>query len=227
MNLGAVFVIANFDNLILLITFAYRYENVNFHMETDKSNIISRLRFFMERKQLSSSQFADAAQIPRPTLSQLLNGRRNQGDGAKKISSDLIRKIHDTFPELNVMWLLFGDGEMESISNIESSEPKDGLFSSLSDDEDVVNQSTEGDILFADEFTESGSEKSKLVDLTGERAQRPSQPSLGSENQADIHDFAKSSAYTLNADRSKSIQSIMVFYTDNSFEIFKPSNAGE
>ena len=196
-------------------------------METEKSNIISRLKSFMERKQLSSSQFADAAQIPRPTLSQLLNGRRNQGDGAKKISSDLIRKIHDTFPELNVMWLLFGDGDMENGSNIEISEAKDGLFSSISDDEDVVNQASKDEILFDDEPSVNATENSLRFDTVNERALKGVKSPVASDVMSELSNLAQSAAYTLSADRSKRIQSIMVFYTDNSFEIFKPSNAGE
>ncbi|MDE6542191.1 MAG: helix-turn-helix transcriptional regulator [Muribaculaceae bacterium] len=52
-------------------------------------DIASRLRQYMEAKEIASSQFADTAEIPRPTLSQLLNGRN------KKISNELIGKIHD------------------------------------------------------------------------------------------------------------------------------------
>ena len=61
---------------------------------------------FMEQAGISSSQFADTCEIPRPTLSQLLNGRN------KKVSDEVIGKIHRAYPSLNVMWLLFGDGEM-------------------------------------------------------------------------------------------------------------------
>lgn len=65
----------------------------------------------MSFKGLSSTQMADAAGIARPTFSQLLSGRN------KKISNELISKLHDAFPELDVMWLLFGEGRMLSISN--------------------------------------------------------------------------------------------------------------
>ena len=60
----------------------------------------------MDQAGISSSQFADTCEIPRPTLSQLLNGRN------KKVSNEVIGKIHRAYPSLNVMWLLFGDGEM-------------------------------------------------------------------------------------------------------------------
>ena len=38
----------------------------------------------MEHEQLTNSQFADKCRIPRPTLSQILNGRN------KKISEEII-----------------------------------------------------------------------------------------------------------------------------------------
>lgn len=69
-------------------------------------DIVTRLKKFLEDAGISNSQFADTCDIPRPTLSQLLNGRN------KKVSDEVIGKIHRAYPTLNVMWLMFGDGEM-------------------------------------------------------------------------------------------------------------------
>ena len=66
-------------------------------------DIASRIKFFMNSIGVGSSLFADTCQIPRPTLSQILNGRN------KKISDELIGKIHDAYPQLSVLWLMFGD----------------------------------------------------------------------------------------------------------------------
>ena len=38
-------------------------------------DIISRLKTYLNSMNISNSQFADTCGIPRPTLSQLLNGR--------------------------------------------------------------------------------------------------------------------------------------------------------
>lgn len=72
----------------------------------EEGNIAIRLKLFMDHKGMSNSQFADGAGIPRPSLSQLLNGRN------KKISDILIRQIHSAYPELSIAWLLFGEGDM-------------------------------------------------------------------------------------------------------------------
>ena len=69
-------------------------------------DIVTRLKMFLDQMGISNSLFADTCDIPRPTLSQLLNGRN------KKVSDEVIGKIHRAYPSLNVMWLMFGDGEM-------------------------------------------------------------------------------------------------------------------
>lgn len=69
-------------------------------------DLISRLNEFVRFSGLTSSQFADEIGVPRPSFSQILNGRN------KKISNELIEKIHHVFPTLNIMWLLFGEGTM-------------------------------------------------------------------------------------------------------------------
>ncbi|MCM1153010.1 MAG: hypothetical protein NC328_05100 [Muribaculum sp.] len=71
-----------------------------------EENVATRLKLFIEFKGISSSQFADQSQIPRPSLSQFLTGRN------KKISDLFISQIHNAYPELNVLWLLFGEGSM-------------------------------------------------------------------------------------------------------------------
>lgn len=69
-------------------------------------DIVNRLKYFLETEQIAITQFADNCGIPRPTLSQFLNLRN------KKVSDDFIRKIHEGYPNLSVLWLMFGEGEM-------------------------------------------------------------------------------------------------------------------
>lgn len=84
-------------------------------------NIIQRLNIFMESTGLSVSQFADKLAIPRPSMSQMLNGRN------KKVSNEILEKLHAVFPALNVSWLLFGEGDMESAGNTQFSSPQKTL----------------------------------------------------------------------------------------------------
>lgn len=80
-----------------------------------EDTVATRLKQFISRESLIDSQFADACGIPRPTLSQILTGRN------KKISDQLIGQIHAAFPQLSILWLLFGEGEMYSVSGGSSS----------------------------------------------------------------------------------------------------------
>ncbi len=79
-------------------------------------DLVSRLKLYLDSHQISVTQFADECGIPRPTASQLLAGRN------KKVSDEIIGKIHQCYPSLNVIWLMFGEGNMESGANIGSSE---------------------------------------------------------------------------------------------------------
>ena len=86
-------------------------------------DFVNRLKLFMENGDISISQFADTCRIPRPTMSQILNGRN------KKVSDELIAKIHAAYPELSVLWLMFGEGTMLMQSNTQISEPQNARTS--------------------------------------------------------------------------------------------------
>ena len=189
-------------------------------------DIVSRMKQYMERCQLTSSQFADRAGIPRPTLSQLLHGRNKSNEGAKKISSEIIKKLHDAFPDLNVMWLLFGDGDMVTDENIAISRAQNELKSSGNTSQNADLEDIQRQILFDDEFQDFDTEKSATA--VPDKKINPVMPSESPK------EFSKTISVTMNdqrapsgaafqADKTKKVQSIMVFYSDNSFEIFKPA----
>ena len=73
-----------------------------------EENFGTRLKLFMDSIGVQSSQFADSCEIPRPSFSQLLSGRN------QKVSDVLIKKIHSAYPELSILWLMFGEGNMVS-----------------------------------------------------------------------------------------------------------------
>lgn len=158
-------------------------------------SLLDRLKYYIEHLQLSVSQFADSAQIPRPTLSQILSGRN------KKISNEVLTKLHDAFPELNISWLLFGDGPMclnDTYLPKPSPSPDTQLDSS-------APQLTEQPSASAPNLQPSLFQEEKTI--TEEKRAEPNshQP------------------IAITPDVSKRVVSIMVFYSDNSFESFVPS----
>lgn len=174
-------------------------------------DIVSRLKKFMDYRQIAISQFADTCNIPRPTISQILNGRN------KKISDELIGKIHTAFPDLSIIWLMFGEGEMESNSNIKISEAQNH-------DQLTFNESQ---VLEHELFQSEQSLFSDITEISPKNAQTENNaPNHNSaiENTGNIQQ-SKSIAEVISnkIEPSKKITSIVVFYADNTFQTFSPS----
>lgn len=188
-----------------MITFAYP-NNYKIKLKMD---IVTRLKQFMVALNIANSQFADTCRIPRPTISQILNGRN------KKISDELISKIHEAYPQLSVLWLMFGEGDMIVGSNIKISEPKIGdnvSFNSVqnSDDESIM-RSFDFDAPLLENQQENIS-----VNI-------PQQNSVQKVEyrESDKVAISKNNPMLINA-TSKRVIEIRVFYDDNSYEIFVP-----
>ena len=64
-----------------------------------------RIRQLMLDKAMSQKTFASELCIAEATLSGIFNGRTRP-------TNQTVSAIHECFPEVNVMWLMFGEGEM-------------------------------------------------------------------------------------------------------------------
>lgn len=155
-------------------------------------DIVSRIKTFLSVNGIANSIFADKCDIPRPTLSQLLNGRN------KKVSNEVLDKIHVAYPEMSMMWLMFGEGDMltdigKNITNVENS-----IF-----DEN-------------DEF-----ETAKILDENKSNVEGVN--SVTDVLQSITKNIGiKSAIKQSDTNDDKKIVNIMVFYSDNSFESFVP-----
>ncbi|MCF6170378.1 MAG: helix-turn-helix domain-containing protein [Bacteroidales bacterium] len=67
--------------------------------------MVNRIKQLLEKKKLTAAQFAGEVGVQRSAVSHLLSGRN-------KPSLDFILKIKNRFPEVNLDWLLLGDGKM-------------------------------------------------------------------------------------------------------------------
>ncbi len=63
-----------------------------------------RIELLMKCYELSPSQFADRTGIQRASVSHIISGRN-------KPSLEVLQKIYDAFPELDIKWLMTGNGE--------------------------------------------------------------------------------------------------------------------
>lgn len=180
-------------------------------------DIVNRLKFFMESQQIANSQFADTCRIPRPTLSQLLNGRN------KKISDELIGKIHEAFPALSVLWLMFGEGDMMIDENIEISEPQKGQKVNAQDEKYVDFQDIAPNNNPFQNILEMEANKFSRTKATMTSTQQ--NESIGGA--VDVQrqpESTKSTKVSISTDCNKKITNIVVFYSDNSFQSFAPSD---
>lgn len=156
-------------------------------------DIVSRIKTFLSQNGIAYSIFADKCDIPRPTLSQLLNGRN------KKVSNEVLDKIHLAYPELSMMWLMFGEGDM-----------------SVEIGKNVTNgqnlQFNEND-----EFEEENTADNKIQNpVEGNSLAEALQKTL-------LRDKGKKQGGEITSDNNKRIVNILVFYSDDTFESFVPN----
>lgn len=155
-------------------------------------DIVSRIKTFLSQKGIAYSIFADKCDIPRPTLSQLLNGRN------KKVSNEVLDKIHLAYPELSIMWLMFGEGEMMSEIGKNITNEQTSIFDESSEfEQDKPNENKNQNLI------ESNSVAEALQALSNNMVKKQESDSC--------------------RNNEKRIVNIMVFYSDNSFESFVPN----
>lgn len=174
-------------------------------MESSAENpIIQRLNEFISYTGLSSTQFADKAGIPRPTLSQMVHGRN------KSVNNQMLAKLNENFPELNILWFLFGQGSM-LLDNANPSQSPSEVASAM------AGTATEPD----------ASEVEPVAPVSKEPSTEIHKMPAPEEFIANGGKWAASVLCTPpmsdNSARTKKIKSIIVFYSDNSFETFIPS----
>lgn len=67
--------------------------------------MINRIKEIAQYFNLSSTAFADRVEIARPVISHIFSERN-------KPSLEVVQKIGAAFPEIDLHWLLYGQGEM-------------------------------------------------------------------------------------------------------------------
>ena len=186
-------------------------------------DIISRLKVFLNQKNIASSQFADTCDIPRPTVSQLLNGRN------KKVSDEVISKIHSSYPELSIMWLMFGEEPMLVSGPVPNANNEDSVTAQPHENlkiDSLIDAPSEFENL-------GGIGDDKKIVFSGEEVPRDIADNSLDVSQTPISKVMESFAKSVgkhsvnnepygNVQNGRKIVNVMVFYSDNSFESFVP-----
>lgn len=183
-----------------------------------------RLKVFMDYTGLNNSQFADKLGVPRPSFSQIITGRN------KKVSDIILAQIHKAFPELNIMWLMFGEGEMlASCSNVaketkikeQTNTPAlpSGYDLAWAEFGEKENNGQNPD--FVEGYTsanENGREIGAISSNSGLKMADIAQ--LSAEISSKINEEIKSNLEK----KTRRVVRITVFYDDNSYETFAPTS---
>ncbi len=187
----------------------------------EQNSVNFRLKLFMESTGLNNSQFADRCEIPRPSFSQVISGRN------KKVSNIVLELIHKAFPDLSMMWLMFGEGEMlNNVSDKIDNASKDASISKFSNVRDQFLPFTApcDDLDDRVKISDSQSDNSD--------AERAFIPFSEAENNADSGCLKKEDLGVLfeiknllakqSEIKPRKVIRITVFYDDNSYESFGP-----
>lgn len=203
-------------------------------------DIITRLNEILKSSGLSNSQFAEKLEVPKPSLSQILNGRN------KKISNEFIERIHHAFPELNIMWLLFGQGNMwitndfafanqnnNTIPFVNANslikEPDDYptdkaiIISNVNSEEISANKSNE--------LTQDSSSLYSEQNANEKYARNTDDPNLfdfsenyGQDSSSSHTNAKKEIMNELEKSPLRKIKSIVIYYSDCTYEVFHNSD---
>lgn len=174
-----------------------------------------RIRLIMEYVQLSQQDFAARLNISPASLSSIFTGRTNP-------TNNHVMAIHRAFPDINISWLMFGEGtmltDMSAISLDSSPDFQESeVFAKENNNTLDVNkiQSPEG----ADLASRGVSE------VVGDARSAVSDSAAASfSNKLSILDKVDLlSRAAMRERRERKIKEIRVFYDDGTYESFSPS----
>ena len=99
-----------------------------------------RILQIMKQESMTQQDFAKAIEVSPASLSNIFNGKTNP-------TNNHVSAIHRRFPNINVNWLMFGEGDMYTTVSNETNdgdgEAKDSLFTEMEqegkEDKDAVS----------------------------------------------------------------------------------------
>ena len=167
------------------------------------SSIASRLKSLINALGLTDSQFADKCEISRATLSLLLSGKN------KKISDVLLSQIHNAFPEVSIIWLLFDEGNMMLDENV-------------NDEEIIINPDLTNSYQNA-EFTEGDQEIYENSNLKAvNQIDNLIQKSINKAFEAYFNSEKFPLTKNFENEKPRKVIRVTVYYDDSTFETFSP-----
>ncbi len=155
----------------------------------------------MKRENMTQQDFARAIDVSPASLSNIFNGKTNP-------TNNHVSAIHRCFPDINVNWLMFGEGDMYSNTFKKANEEDSGMISAIGND-DGVKVENEGTLFDEPEVDERSFHlaTSKNVPIANER-----------QEEAPVSVIREVVKYIDKPQRK--ITEIRIFFDDGTFEVF-------
>ena len=83
-----------------------------------------RILQIMRRENMTQQEFAKAIEVSPASLSNIFNGKTNP-------TNNHVSAIHRRFPDININWLMFGEGDMYTTVSDETKDGADGGESTI------------------------------------------------------------------------------------------------
>lgn len=181
--------------------------------------MIERIQLILKTKNISASRFADEIGVQRSSISHILSGRNNP-------SLELVQKILKRFPDINIEWIMNGKGSMYSSPD---------LFSVLADDktipdgnESIISDSHSDDHaeIFSEEIDNSAINEIFQVESPEAKPKQNLPPrdtkSVKTVQEKQPQNLPEVDLVTIPSKTKKSIDRIVIFYSDKSFSEYTP-----
>ncbi len=187
--------------------------------------MIDRILLILKTQNLSSSQFADEIGVQRSSISHILSGRNNP-------SLEFVTKILKRFPDINSDWIIFGKGSMYKGSDaMYDVSPKESTKSNLQPDlfnfaevDQVEIKAIKADTLDENQKYEALKEESSMEKKSINSEIQSIKEEISSSKNENIIDEKNRlpEKNTKLLDSKKTIEKIMVFYTNKTFTEYFP-----
>ncbi len=86
-----------------------------------------RIMQIMRKENMTQQEFAKAIEVSPASLSNIFNGKTNP-------TNNHVSAIHRRFPDININWLMFGEGDMYATVSDETDKDADGQGSAVNGD---------------------------------------------------------------------------------------------
>ncbi len=161
----------------------------------------ARLHTLLSSEKITPSKFADIIGVNRSSISHILSGRNNP-------SLDILQKVLTKFPHINPDWLLLGQGNMFRNRSTGTNNGINQGSNSLFEDpvKDIISEPEPPEV----EKNIISLETTPTIEKEAENTESMNIIAKDIREEKDVKE------------RAKILQKIVFFYSDNTFEIYKP-----